>query len=216
MKLVQAVVVVGTLFIAAGASAEMQEFDGEKMLSDLEKQLELSSEELSKLKPALDAKSEELKKSIHESVDRGFVELQALSQQLDSATKEAEVKLREALSSEEMQQLKEYLKKIDKDAINQVQEELVAQLTALLKLTESQLAKIKPALEESFGRLSEILEELAREGSKNLEEFKRQYEELNKDLRQKLEGVLDGEQIKSLDLHREELNEKIQASLFST
>ena len=98
-------------------AAGLEEFDADKMLSDLESQLKLSSDKLDKLEPALDAKSNELKRSIQESVDEGFMQLEGLSGQLEAASKEAEEKLKEALSSEEMQQLKEYLKKMDGEAI---------------------------------------------------------------------------------------------------
>ena len=78
--------------------ADREKFDADKMLSDLESQLNLSGEKLDKMKPALDAKSEELKKSIHESVDEGFMQLENLSTQLDTASKEAEAKMGGLLS----------------------------------------------------------------------------------------------------------------------
>ncbi len=198
------------------AYADMEEFDAEKMLTDLENQLKLSSEELVKLKPALDAKSKELKKSINESVDRGFVELEALTSQLDAASKDAQAQLKEAFSSEEMQQLRDYLNKIDKEAIKQATNELVAQLTTFLKLTETQILELKPILEDAFNRLGEILSKLAQEGNKSLGEFKKKYEALSEELRQKMESTLDREQIKSFNQHRQELRENIEASLFST
>lgn len=198
------------------AYADMEEFDTEKMLTDLENQLKLSSEELAKLKPALDAKSKELRKSINESVDRGFVELEALTSQLDAASKEAQAQLKEAFSSEEMQQLRDYLNKIDKEAIKQATDELVAQLTAFLKLTETQILELKPMLEDAFNRLGEMLSKLARQGNMSLEEFKNNYEALSEELRQKLESTLDREQIKSFNQHRQELRENIEALLVST
>ena len=198
------------------AYADMEEFDTEKMLTDLENQLKLSSEELAKLKPALDAKSKELRKSINESVDRGFVELEALTSQLDAASKEAQAQLKEAFSSEEMQQLRDYLNKIDKEAIKQATDELVAQLTAFLKLTETQILELKPMLEDAFNRLGEMLSKLARQGNMTLEEFKNNYEALSEELRQKLESTLDREQIKSFNQHRQELRENIEALLVST
>ena len=165
------------------------------------------------MKTALDVKSEELKKRIHESVDQGFMQLGELSTQLDAASKEAEKQLREALSSEEMQQLKDYLNKIDGDAIKQIRDELVAQLTQFLKLTEDQIAKVKPILEDGFNQLSEMLTRLQQEGGKSLDEFKRQFDSLNEDLKQKLRDNLDGEQIKHLDTHRDELRENIRKAL---
>ena len=198
------------------AYADMEEFDTEKMLTDLENQLKLSSEELAKLKPALDAKSKELRNSINKSVDRGFVELEALTSQLDAASKEAQAQLKEAFSSEEMQQLRDYLNKIDKEAIKQATDELVAQLTAFLKLTETQILELKPMLEDAFNRLGEMLSKLARQGNMTLEEFKNNYEALSEELRQKMESALDREQIKLFNQHRQELRENIEASLFST
>ena len=203
---------VAMLFLSP-AYAEREQFDADKMLSDLESQLNLSGEKLDKLKPAMDAKSEELKKSIHESVDEGFMQLENLSTQLDAASKEAEAKLKEALSSEEMQQLKDYLNKIDGEAINQIRDELVAQLSEFLKLTEEQLAKVKPILEDSFNQLGELLDQLAREGGKSLEKFKSQYDQLNGELKQKLNDNLNPDQIKSLDTNREELRQNIKQAL---
>ena len=201
------------LLFTSPVYAEREQFDADKMLSDLETQLNLSGEKLDKLKPALDAKSEELKKSIHESVDEGFMQLENLSTQLDAASKEAEAKLKEALSSEEMQQLKEYLNKIDAEAIKQIRDELVAQLTEFLKLTEEQIAKVKPILEDAFNQLAEILDQLVLEGSKSLEKFKGQYDQLNQELNQKLRDTLNSDQIKSLDTHHEELRENIRQAL---
>ncbi len=192
-----------------------EEFDADKMLSELEQQLQLSSDKLSKLKPALDAKSAELKKSINASVEKGFMEFDALSGQLDTATREAEAQLKDALSGEEMQKLKDYLGKIDRDAIASIQQGLVEELEKFLKLTEDQIAKLKPVLEDAFKQLSEMLERLAREGNKTLDQFKQEYTTLNTDLKQKLADTLDGEQLKSLDAHRDELREGIGEALFS-
>ena len=215
MKLIRAFLATAmvALLFTSPIYADREKFDADKMLSDLESQLNLSGAKLDKLKPALDAKSEELKKSIHESVDEGFMQLENLSTQLDTASKEAEAKLKEALSSEEMQQLKDYLNKIDGEAINQIRDELVAQLSEFLKLTEEQIAKVKPILEDSFNRLGEMLDQLVREGGKSLEKFKSQFDQLNLELKQKLRENLNPEQIKSLDTNREELRENIKQAL---
>ena len=45
--------------------------------------------------------------------------------------------------------------------------------------------------------------------------FKKEYENLNLDLKQKLSETLDGEQLKSLETHRDELRESINNALFS-
>lgn len=195
--------------------AQTEEFDADKMLAELESQLKLSGDKLSKLKPTIDAKSAELKQEINASVEQGFVELEKLSGQLDAASEQAQAKLQEALSSEEMQQVRDYLKKWDHEAVERIRADLAAQLAAFLKLTEDQMTSLKPVLEDSFSQLSQMLEQLASEGGKTMEEFKQQYEQLGKELEQKLKDGLNSEQIESLDIHRDELEEKIKTTLYS-
>ena len=76
----------------------LDEFDSDKMMSDLESKLELSSDKRDKLKPALDTKSEELKKHIHASVDEGFRQLGELSTQLDTHHEDLRENIRTALN----------------------------------------------------------------------------------------------------------------------
>lgn len=202
-------------FATSTALAAKGDFDIEEMMSELEAEMNVSSEKLAEMRPAMEAKSEQLKKSIGTTVNEGFMELERLSDQLDAASKEAEAKLNEALNSEEMEQLKNYLNNVDGEAIEAIRESLVEELTKFLKLTEDQIKKLTPILEDGFNQLGEMLDRLAREGNKSLEEFKKQYDQLNKELNQKLKDTLDGDQLKSLDTHRDELREKIRKSLYS-
>lgn len=201
------------LFAAHGFTAEEQ-FDSEKMLSELESQLELNSEKLSKLKPTIDTKSEEMKKSIHEMVDKGFVQLEEMTVELDKMSKETEAKVRSFLNSEEVKKLKDYLNKLDKEAINEAKNKLVAELSEVLELTEQQLNKLKPILEDSMEQLSKMIEKLAKEGSRNWDEFKRQYEEISNELKDQMQETLDSSQMKKLEKYNEEKRDKIREFLF--
>jgi len=202
-------------FSFSTAFATENEFDSEQILSDLESQLKLSSEQKASLKPTIDAKSAELKKSLHESIDKGFVQLDKLSETLESVSRDAEKKAEEFLNSEEMNQLKDYLRKIDKKAINEMKDKAVANLSAVLELTEEQMVKLKPVLEDSFAQLGNIFNDLAKEGSRSWEGFKKQYEELSEELQEKLQDTLDREQMKRLEKYNEEQKEKIQKALYS-
>ena len=82
--------------------ADDEKFNSEQMLNELEKQLQLSQEKLAKLKPSIDEKSVKLKKAIHESVDKGFVQLEEMTEKLDSVSKDAEQKMQEFLNSEDL------------------------------------------------------------------------------------------------------------------
>ena len=204
------------LLLASVAYAQSEEFNADKMMGDLEKQLALSSEKLNELRPALEQKSRELEKEIGDSVEKGFVELQSLSEKLDAASKDAEKKLEEALNSDEMKALQEYLNNIDEQAIEDIEKKLAEALTELLVLTEEQVVKIKPILQDGFEQLAALLEQLAKEGQKNLEAFAERYEELNRELKDRLDESLDGDQLEKLEKHREELRNKINVEVFET
>ena len=208
-------VIITVILLSSSASASDKTFDSEQILSDLESALELSNEKLSRLKPAIDAKSADLKKSMHESVDKGFVQLDELAEKLDSVSKDAERKAGEILSSEEMNKLKDYLSKIDKKAIKEMKDKAVADLSAVLELTEAQVVKLKPILEDGYIQLGEIFSGLAKEGNKSWEGFKRQYEQLSKDLKEKLQDTLDNRQMEKLKKYNEEKKVKIQRALYS-
>jgi hypothetical protein len=199
----------------SSAFAADKEFDSEQILSDLEKQLELSSEQLSSLKPAIDAKGVELKKSIHESVDKGFIQLDKLSQKLENISRDVEKKAGEILDSEEMNKLKNYLSKIDKKAVSEMKDKAVADLSDVLELTEEQLVKLKPVIEDGFTQMEKMFDDLAKEGNKSWEGFKEQYEELREELQGKMQDTLDDEQMKRLEKYNEEKKVKLQKAFYS-
>jgi len=201
---------------ASGSSAADKEFDSEKMMAEIEAKLKLSSEKMSQLKPAIDAKSIELKKAIHEAVDQGFVQMDELSLKLDEVSKDAEKKVKDVLNSEEMEELRDYMSKIDRQAIEQAQEKLVAKLTVILELTKEQAAKMKPVLKDSLAQLSIMLNQLAKEGSKSLEDFKRQYERLGKETKNELQDMLNDEQIKRYEKYIEENKKTIEKVMFNS
>lgn len=210
-----AAIVLTTCFTIASSFADDKKFTSEKILTDLEIALQLESEQISQLKPTIEAKSEELKKSIHETVDKGFVELDELTAKLTEMSKNAENKVEAFLNSQEMQKLKDYLSKIDKEAIEEVKQLLVAELTEVLALTEVQLQNLKPVLEESMDKLVEITAELAKKGSDSWAEFKHQYEQLSREMKEKIKDHLNGEQMNKLKKYNEEKQEKIHQVLFN-
>ncbi len=76
-----------------------------------------------------------------------------------------------------------------KDSISrgkEMKDKAVADLSAVLELTEAQVVKLKPILEESYIQLGEIFSGLAKEGNKSWDGFKQKYEQLSKDLKEKL------------------------------
>ena len=163
------------IVMATGLSAaDSEEFNSEKIISEMEKQLDLSREKWEQLKPVIEKKSKEMSEGLKESVDKGYAELDRLTKKFDSMSKEAEEKVRDVLSSEEAMKLREELAKIDKEAIDQVKEKMVTELNELLVLSEEQAQKLKPVLEDSFNKFSGKIQEVVREGAQDWNEFKQE------------------------------------------
>lgn len=191
-------------------AAEDEAFSTEKMISDLNDKIELSREQWEKLKPVLGEKSDELKKSINEYVDKGYIEMEEMSRKLKGVSEDTEKKLEAFLNSEEMQKLKSYLNELDEEAIREAKDRLVAEVSEILVLTEDQLDKLKPVLEDSMSRMSEMIQELADRGSSGWEEFKKQYKTLTDELKKKLEDTLDKQQMERFEEYKQDKRDKIE------
>ena len=205
------------LMCGAAVLAESGErsLDTDQMISELEKHIELSKEQWEKLKPVLEEKSKEMQQSLNESVDKGYAELDELSKKLEAMSEDAERKAKELMSSEEVQKMREYLSKIDEDAIREARDKMVAELTELLELTEAQVAKIGPVLEDGIMQLSVMLQQLARDGNRSWEAFKEQFDQLMEEMKEKLQGSLDNKQMERLEEYNDEQEEKIRKTLFT-
>lgn len=215
MKLVRIATVVLALALSMTTAAfgAEKEFDTEQIMQELEEQLRLSSEKLSLLKPTIDAKSEEIRKSLHETVEKGFVHMEDMSEKLDQVTKDTESKVKEFLSSEEYENFKGQLEKIDKEAIDEAKNRIVEDISSFIELSEEQAKELKPVLEKTVQDLNQMVDNLTTEGIKSWGEFKEQYELLHKDLKQQLESILNGEQMKKLEEYNKEKMQKIRENL---
>ena len=213
MKRLLRVVIISSVFLlinTVGFAAEDETFDTEKMISDLNDKIELSKEQWEKLKPVLGEKSDELKKSINEYVDKGYIEMEEMSRKLKGVSEDTEKKLEVFLNSEEMQKLKSYLNELDEEAIKEAKDRLVAEVSEILVLTEDQLDKLKPVLEDSMSRMSEMIQELADRGSSGWEEFKKQYKTLTDELKKKLEDTLDRHQMERFEEYKQDKRDKVE------
>jgi len=196
-------------------SADTEELNSEKIISELEKQMDLSREKWEQLKPVIEEKSKEMSEGLKDSVDKGYAELEKMTKKFDSMSKDAEQKVKDILSSEEAMKLREQLAKVDKEAIDKAKEKMIADLNGLLALTEEQAQKLQPMLEDSVNQISEMLQGLADEGTESWNDFKKEFEKLTKDLYDKVQETLDDEQLEKLEKYNEEQKEDIKRALFT-
>lgn len=203
------------LFVVSVQGAEPEEFNSEKIISEIEKKMDLSREKWEQLKPVIEEKSKEMSEGLKESVDKGYAELEKMTKKFDSMSKEAEQKVKDILSSEEAMKLREQLAKVDKEAIDNAKKKMIADLNELLALTEEQAQKLQPVLEDSFNQLADKIQELAKEGSKDWTEFKQDFEKMTRDLYDKVRETLDDEQLEKLEKYNEDQKEDIKKALFT-
>jgi hypothetical protein len=212
------VAAVAVFLLPLWAHGEEAKFDSEKLFSELEKQLRLSKEELDRLKPelekALESKSKELKKTIDRMVEEGYVELESAQKDLEKASEEAKDKLDEALNSEQVTELKAFLEKLDEEALEEARREIIADLERFLELTGEQVRELEPVIREQLEKLSDLLSRFMKDSGRALEEFRRDYEDLSRETKKRLEKALDPSQLEKLEKHLEETGEKIQGKLF--
>ena len=132
----------------------------------------------------------------------------------ESAADEAVGQLRDVLSSDQVQELKTFLAGIDVQAIEEVRNELVDELTRLLELTGEQIESLRPMISEELAKRGELLSRFTADAGESFETFKQDYEALAEQTRIRLNEVLDSEQLKILQQHQDELGERIRSKLF--
>ncbi|MEJ2057906.1 MAG: hypothetical protein P8X39_08735 [Desulfofustis sp.] len=176
--------------------------------------MNLSREKWEQLKPLLEEKSKALSESLKQSIDESVIELNTMAEKFDQMSKDAEKKVKDILTSDEAQKFREELSRIDRQAIEQAKEKMIADLNDVLELTEDQIEELKPVFEESFNKLSQMIQGLAAEGSANWQDFKEDLEAVTKDLFNKVQETLDDDQMKKLKEYKEKEKEEIQHALF--
>jgi len=213
---VVAVLLGASLFLSSNVLAEEPKgFDTEAMISNLEKSIDLSREKWEKLKPVLAEKSQAMKQELQESIDNGYLELEELGRQFDNKSKDAEARFKEMLSSDEAMKVREYLSKLDKQAIEQYKEKLVAELNDVLALTEEQAAKLKPVIEDSLTKMSDLINETVKQGNRSWVEFTSKFEQLSKEFKDKLNETLNQDQQQRFEEYNQKQKEKIHQALFT-
>lgn len=206
------------LLVSAPLQAGESEFDPAQMMSDLEKQLRMTQEQYEKAKPelekAMQEKSRDLQESISKQVDEGFLQLEEMSKEMSAASDKLKKDLEQTLNSEQVQELKAYLEKLDKEAIEDASRKLLDELTRILALTASQVEELKPVLRSYLDQASALLQQFARDSSRTFEEYRQEYEALGKELRERLGDTLDSEQIDTLDRQMDEIKQKVHDQVF--
>lgn len=190
-------------------------FDGEKVLSLLDQTLNLTSVQRVEVKAVADKISRGLNDSIERWVEEGFVDLTLLSEDLKPVAEEAKTLLKDILNNEQMKEFEALLTNLDEEAVETIRTALTDRLADELTLTDDQRVELRPILREHLELVGELLNDFANHPDRSVEEFKADYNALQSDTRQKLQDVLNADQLKVLAKRQDQAREKIQSILFS-
>ena len=216
-RLLKILCLVATMF-AASLHVHSKDFDTDKLLEDLEGQLDMASDRMDELEPQLrdvmDSKSKELNSSLDQAMDRSIIEIESMSKDLEKASYEAQKKLEQVLESEEIEEVKSFLAGLDKDAIEEARNSIVDHLTEILELTQDQISALAPVIKKDMEKRSELLKSYMNDMERDFNRFSGELEELGKESAQRFEELLNSDQLRKLEDQMEEIKERIRTEIF--
>jgi|GEM_PF-945532 len=185
---------------AAGA------FIAEKVLGALDQRLELSGEQREKLKVVIETAVQELNKAIIEQAGLGLLDHESLSSHLGAIAEAAQVQLKDDFNDEQMEEIKAFFAKLSADVVETIREALFKRLSRFLDLTPEQIEQFQPIFREELEKWSVLLSRFV----STFKDFVNDYEALQKETHQKLEGMLNEDQMKALTERQEALRKMIR------
>jgi hypothetical protein len=197
------------LISSSPAFAEREKLLPENLLSDLDEKLKLADQELAELKPAVEKKSQELRDLIDKKVDEGFLELEALSKELNQKIQGLEQDLDTVLSDPQIQELKEFLATLDEQTITTMIDEIIAKLAARLGVTSEQLAQFETILRDELNKQGELLSRFLDQGAQAFDEFQQENDQLWQEIGNRLDEILTSDQMQEARKWKQEVEEKI-------
>jgi hypothetical protein len=191
------------------------ELDPEALVGELERRFaEIEGEIPDEVRQPLEETIAELRGIIDASEQDGYADLESVAAELAAVSAALVTRLAETLSDEQMARLREFLDKIDRDAVAALRDELIERFRQRLLLSQEQLEVLKPLLENSLARLSQLREGLG-EGGVDLEEYQRRYAEIRDDIAARLREVLDDSQYESFQQWAGQADQRIREKYFS-
>lgn len=199
-------------------SAYADEVDIDRMLQEMEAQLQISQERFEAMRPklrsALEEKSKELSRTFDSALEQGLIELEQMGNRYSQATSEAADRLDELMRSDEVNKLRTYLSELDEDAIREARDQMVEEFIEVLQLTADQIEAMKPIIREKLEILGEILERYVNAGKSGYEQFRSEFEAETRRGIKEVESILNPEQVEVFEEQLESIGSAIQADVF--
>ncbi|MCP4399524.1 MAG: hypothetical protein GY801_19765 [bacterium] len=205
--------IVGILSVVLSASAVFagrEDFSSEKLRAALKDRLKDAEQDLDRAKDTLEKRSEDFLELIDKEVDEGFVKLDVFRKDLDRKVEGLKQDLGEVLDEEKLAELKDFFENLDENVIASIEDKLIAQLEERLGVTSEQVEQLTPILREALKKRGKLLERYFSKKPLNIEGYEEENETLWQEFLVRMKEVLSEEQVRELDVWRDEQQKKIR------
>ena len=201
----------GAEYPSQATGTDLETFIADKVMTAVEPRLDLTAEQRTHLQMVIEMAVGKFNETVMAQAGLGLFDYQLLSRQLGAVAETAEAQLTEFLDSQQMDEIKRYFEELNAEVVEKVREVLFDQISTFLELTPHQIERFRPIFREEMARWSSLLDRFR----DTFKEFRNDFEALQKESRQKLEGVLTEGQLKTLSETQQILREKIRDLLSS-
>lgn len=189
-------------------------FEGDRVLSFLDRRLGLTSAQRAEVKIVADEISQDLNAVMEAWIEEGFIDFSLLSEDMKPVADRTKSRLRDILDADQMQELQALLHGLDEEAVDAVRTVLAGRLADILMLDDAQKTQLRPILRQYLEEVGELLSDVAGNPDRSIEQFKSDYNTLQRVIRQQVQDLLRPEQLNALIKHQEGIREKIRTVLF--
>jgi hypothetical protein len=184
-------------------------FDGTRVLSVLEQNLDLSGEQRDRLAPFVEELCEALNHSFTSWVEKGFVDAEALRDESAPVLDEILERSREILDGEQVQEMERLLKELDEGAAHVVRSALARRLGELLSLSPEQMQRAAPILWKHFEELGRLTASVLHDSDRSREDFRAGFEAIRTETRREMGRVLSPRQMRALRERMDQLRDEV-------
>lgn len=207
-------VLAGTLAVAAEPPAKSSAL--EAWIAGITNDMaQAAAEWQAKVMPELEVELQKVWTNVQAEVDKGFIELKGLTNQVDQAVADLQQKLDAVLQSEDMARIKQGLSKLDDEAVQTAALEIAADALAQTDLAGAKLEQAMTVLSKDIEARGQLLGQYLDQGMAGLQAFSMENQALHDQTMMSLTGLVSTQEIQQLQAWFEDTEEKIDA-LFST
>lgn len=185
-------------------------FDSERTLSLLAQTLDLSAAQLGKLEPVVDGLCRGLNQAVETWVERGFVDVDALREDLAPVFKETKELAEDILESEQLKELDRMVADLEQGGVDFIRTAIAHKLAELLDLSQEQMALAGPVLRKHMVRVDELMTRLVNDPARSRKDFENGYRAIRNETREALKNVLGADQMRALSERLDRLREEME------